>query len=230
MLVARALLFAVFQAAIAIAAAAAGAPAAWDASTAWWPITATLANVACIALLIRQFGREGLRYRDLFRTNRATWKGDLLAMLGVLLVSGPVAFLPNLWAAQWLFGGSEGALALFIQPLPLWAALASLGLFPITMALAELPTYFGYTMPRLEPRIGRWPAVLACGAMLAAQHATLPLIWSVPFMAWRLLMFLPFALMIGIVLHWRPQLMPYLVIVHGLMDLATAGMVWSASL
>jgi len=35
-------------------------------------------------------------------------------------------------------------------------------------------------------------------------------------------MFFPLALMLGILLRWRPRLLPYLVIIHGLMDLGTA--------
>lgn len=53
------------------------------------------------------------------------------------------------------------------------------------------------------------------------QHITLPLLFDVRFIVWRLLMFLPFALFLGLVIHWHKQLLPYLMVVHALMDLGT---------
>jgi hypothetical protein len=39
---------------------------------------------------------------------------------------------------------------------------------------------------------------------------------------YRLLMFLPFALLVGISLRLRPRLLPYFAVVHGLMDMSLA--------
>jgi membrane protease YdiL (CAAX protease family) len=33
-------------------------------------------------------------------------------------------------------------------------------------------------------------------------------------------MFLPLSLVLGLILHWRPRLLPYLAVVHALMDLS----------
>ncbi len=38
-------------------------------------------------------------------------------------------------------------------------------------------------------------------------------------MTWRLLMFIPFALLTAALLYWRPRLLPYMLIIHFLMDL-----------
>lgn len=57
----------------------------------------------------------------------------------------------------------------------------------------------------------------------------MPLLFDVRFIAWRWLMFLPFAFMVGILLHWRPRLLPYLVIVHILIDTATAAALLSVA-
>jgi len=35
-------------------------------------------------------------------------------------------------------------------------------------------------------------------------------------------MFLPFAFLVGLVLKWRPRLLPYLAVVHVLIDEATS--------
>jgi len=59
---------------------------------------------------------------------------------------------------------------------------------------------------------------LITGLMLVFQHVTLPLLLDARFILRRLLMFMPFALLMAVVLRWRPQLLPYLVVVHMLMD------------
>jgi hypothetical protein len=54
------------------------------------------------------------------------------------------------------------------------------------------------------------------------QHLTAPLLFDARYLLWRALMFLPFAVWVGLVLRWRPRLLPYLAAVHVLMDFATA--------
>ncbi|MAT99726.1 MAG: hypothetical protein CL608_21510 [Anaerolineaceae bacterium] len=226
MLPARLALFAFWQIAVAIVLLFLGVADAWQVSAAWWPVTAVLANLVCIGLLHTLYRREGARYWDIFRIQRQTLKKDLLILLGALILTGPIAFVPNILSANWLFGTQQAALDLFIQPLPLWGIVLAGVLFPMTIALAELPIYFAYVMPRLEVQTGRrWLAVLLPSLFLAAQHCTLPLIWNGRFLLWRFFMFLPFALFLGLLLRWRPQLLPYLVVVHGLMDLATVLMI-----
>jgi len=226
MLPARLVLFGFWQFIIAVLLRLLGTADPWLASAAWWPLSAFLANLICIGWLDRLYRWEGLRFWDIFRIQRQTMKQDLLIVLGAFILAGPIAFLPNILAATWLFGEQQDALDLFMQPLPSWGFVLGLVLFPMTMALAELPTYFAYCMPRLETQTGRrWLAVLLPALFLALQHCTLPLIFDGRFIAWRLLMYLPFAIFIGLLLRWRPQLLPYLVVEHFLLDMATAFMI-----
>ena len=110
---------------------------------------------------------------------------------------------------------------MLFRPLPTWAFVVSF-LFPFTIWFAELPTYFGYAMPRLEAQLkDGWAAWLIASFFLAAQHMFLPLILDGGYLLWRLGMFLPFALFTGFVLKLRPGLLPYFVIVHALMDVTT---------
>jgi hypothetical protein len=37
-------------------------------------------------------------------------------------------------------------------------------------------------------------------------------------------MYIPFAFATGLVLHWRPRLLPYMAVIHTLMDMAFAAM------
>ncbi len=230
MLFSRITLFAGWQAIIALIFYLRGSNSAWTASIAWWPISATLTNLICIGLLIWLNKREGLRYWDIFRFRRDTLKGDLGTMAWLTVVIAILATVPNLLIAQWLFGDPQATVAMFVKPLPLWAILPALVLFPVTISLAELPTYFSYVMPRIEKGVGAFGAIAISGIVLAAQHITLPLIFDGRFLLWRLLMFLPFALVVAIVMKWRARLLPYLVILHGLLDLSTAIMVLSVSI
>jgi hypothetical protein len=229
LLPARTLLFAGFQVVFALGFYLAGSAAGWDASAAWWPFTVTFTNLVCVALLVRLLRSEGKSYLSLFRFERAYLKSDLLALGVILVISGPIAFLPNILLAQWLFGDSTTALSLFIRHLPLWAAVAGFIFFPLTQGLAELVTYFLYIQPRLEQQTGsRWLSVSLASVALGVQHVAVPLVFDGRFIAWRMLMFIPFAFLVGIVLRWRPRLLPYLAIIHVLMDMATAAMLFAA--
>ncbi|MFY0572267.1 hypothetical protein ACN28E_51700 [Archangium lansingense] len=54
---------------------------------------------------------------------------------------------------------------------------------------------------------------------LSAQHATL-LLFDARLLTWRLFMFLPFVFTIGAEVRWRPRLLPWLMGVHGLLDVS----------
>lgn len=229
MLPARTLLFVAFQALFAAGYLSSGSASAWKESAAWWPFTVTLTNLVCVALLISLFQREGKSFPNLFRFQRQHWKNDLLAVLGVLVITIPAALLPMILLGTWLFGDSTTATSLLIRHLPSWAAIAALVLFPITQGLVELAFYFMYIEPRLEEQVGtRWLAVSLSAFALGIQHLAIPLIFNGHFMVWRSLMFIPFAFLLGIVLRWRPRLLPYLAVIHILLDLGTAALLLTA--
>jgi hypothetical protein len=219
--------FLVVQAIIAGLLALVGSAAPWHASAAWWQLSAAVTSVATVALLVVLLRREGSSYLRLFRVDRATVGMDLLVLLGTVVVVGLLGWLPSPGLSWLLYGDTvEGARRMF-QPLPLWGAAAAIAVFPVTIGLSELPFYFGYLMPRLPGP--RWLAILAAGGALSAQHATLPLLLDGPFVVWRLLTFLPMALVLGAVLAWRPRLLPWLCVVHTLSDLSAAIILWQVS-
>lgn len=232
-LVFRIIGFAAVQALLAGWFALRGAAEPWATAAGWWPLVAVVVSVLTAVLLAWAVGREGLRYRDLLSIRRDTWRGDLLGALVVFLLSGPPAYLPMLWLSTALFGDPQAASALMFRPLPPgWAGFLFVA-FPLSVALTELPAYFGYAMPRLLALDGAAESgsfvrdSLARGVLLpvfflAAQHATLPLLFDWRFIVWRLGMFLPFALLVGVALRRRPTLMPYLMAGHFLIDLSSA--------
>lgn len=219
MLVSRTVLFALFQATIGVICALQGLSAPWNASVAWWPVTVTLTNLACVALLAWLARREGMRWWDLYRVERHRVGRELLILLGLLVVIAPAVQVPNVTVATWLFGDPQRAFDLFFRPLPLWVVYVCLVLFPLTHVFAELATYYGYTMPRLAALSGRrWVAISLAAFWHAAQHCMLPLLFDWRFILWRLLMFLPLAFLMAFILNWRPRLLPYMMVIHGLLD------------
>lgn len=231
MLFSRTALFLLIQAALYLLFALSGVSSPWERSADWWPLNVSLANVACVFLLDGLLKREGKRFWDFFQFRKGENLKNFLMMSGVLLVCMPVAYLPNLLLGNLLFGDYMKAVDLVYRPLPVWAAWLQCFAFPLTMPLGELTVYFGYVMPRLEVVTKRKALALILPAlMLAFQHAALPLLFDGRFVLWRLLMFLPFAFLIGLLIRWKPKLFPYILMGHFLIDIMNAVSILSVSL
>jgi hypothetical protein len=211
----------IFQALIALILFATGMPSAWDESARWWTFIVFPANFVSIYLLVRLFKAEGKRYFEVIGFSRATWKADLIWFIVASGIAMPILAAPREPLAIAIFGDATTATNLLFRPLPTWAFVLSF-LFPLTIGFAELPTYFGYVMPRLEAQLKNgWLAWLIASFFLAAQHMFLPFILDGGYLLWRLGMFLPFALFTGFVVKLRPSLLPYFLIVHALLDVTT---------
>jgi hypothetical protein len=230
MLALRPALAIAFQAGLATIFLAAGSATPWRSAADWWLATFALVSLVNLVLLRWVLHREGGRLRDLYRPS-ADRIADLKWAGLALLLAGPIAFLPNVALGMMLWGSPETGSDLSFRSLPVLAAVALVVAFPIVHAMAELPTYFGYVMPRLAVIIGsRWQALLIAAAVLSLQHVVLPLLFDWRYVAWRALMFLPFALWIGFVVMRRSTTMPYLVVAHALLDASLPIMVLLASL
>jgi hypothetical protein len=225
MLACRPVLFLGFQTMIALSYWFGESTEFWKESEAWWPITVILSNLICLILLIRFYHQDGMGYWDIFRIQRQYLKTDSAYLLGFLLIAGPLGYLPNVFSARWLFGDPQVALNLLVRPLPVWATLISLILFPLLQGLVEIPTYMLYTEPHLEAQ-GLRPAhaIGLVSLFLAAQHIFAPFIPDARFIIYRLVMFLPFAVLVAMVMRARPRLMPFMAGIHILMDLSVAVM------
>jgi hypothetical protein len=220
MLFGRLLLFAGFQGLLAILFWIAGRPMPCEDAAAWWLVQVILTNLTCIGLLGFLMKREGKRLVDLYRVEKHPFWKELLIALGVFIIGLPLGALPNTLLAGWLFGDALIPAQMMFRPIPVWGLAVGI-LFPLTIAFAEIPYYFAYIMPRLQAATHKkWIITIVCGLFLAVQHITLPLILDGRFILWRLLMYLPFALFVGVVMQWRPRLLPYFMVFHALMDLS----------
>jgi hypothetical protein len=230
-LAARSVLAVALQAGAAVIALIAGAADPWRSAADWWLVTFSIANVLTLVLLQRALAREGRRLRDLYRIRRETLRGDAAWAAGALLLAGPIAFLPNVLLGQALWGNAQAGADLSFRAIPVAVAIGLIAVFPIVQGAAELPTYFGYVMPRLGALHGwRTRALIASALVLSTQHVFLPLLFDWRFVAWRALMFLPFALWVGWVIHRRPGTLPILLVAHGLLDASLPIVVLTASM
>ncbi len=230
MLFSRTALFFGLQALVALGFVLAKSPSAWEQSANWWPLIVAAANGVCIVLLVRIFRGEGRRYWDLFKIERRHALRDAVILLASFVIGGPLAVFPNTLLGGWLFGNPNATLDLFVRPLPLWAAYASIVLFPITQGLAELATYFGYVMPRLTSGgTNKYLALALPALMLGLQHVAVPFLFDVRFIAWRALMYIPFAFFAALMLRWRPRLLPTMALIHALMNMSFATMFLSVA-
>lgn len=188
-------------------------------SAAWWLWFVTAANIACIVLLVR-FGRlEGLRLREIYFVSRAAWKGDLAWFLLAGVVSAVIAMPPGMLLAQALWGDANFPNNLLFQPLPLWAIYPLFLLMPATQALSELPTYWGYVAPRLRAAgMNRWLVIALVGFWLSIQHMFFSFQWDWRYNLWLAVKFFPFALWTGFLMDRRPTILPYLMVLHFLLD------------
>ena len=193
----------------------------WRAAADWWLTWFGLVSVINLVLLRALLHGEGRRLRDLYRFSSDDIGTDLRWVAMAFVVAGPAAMVPNLVLSQVLWGSGDAGAQLTFRAVPVIGAAFLVVAFPVVHAMAELPTYFGYVMPRLATMTGwRWGAIVVPALVLSVQHMALPLLVDWRYLVWRGLMFLPFALLIGFVVHRRPTTLPYLVVGHALLDLS----------
>jgi len=196
-----------------------GKSGAIRAAAAWWLWFVTVVNVVSI-ILMALFGRsEGVRLRDIYFVNRSTWKVDLAWAFGAIAVTAALAQPPGLLLAKALWGDSGHTNPMLIQALPLAAIYPLVVLMPITHALAELPTYWGYVAPRLRATgTNRWATIVIVGTVLSIQHMFFSFQLDWRYDLWLALKYLPFALWMGIVIDRRPTTLPFLMGAHFALD------------
>jgi hypothetical protein len=230
-LFARPVLAVAFQSIFALVFLLSGSQEPWRRGADWWVLGITLVNITCLILLSRFMKVEHLQLRSLWRWDKTERQADLKWLALSLVVSGPLVFMPNFVIGNMLWGSAQVGADLSFRALPVWTAVGLLIVFPVTQALAELTTYFGYVMPRLEKIMqNRMVPFIITSIVLALQHVFLPLLIDWKFVIWRALMFIPFAFWVGFLIKKRPTLLPYMMIVHGFIDASLPVMILVASM
>ncbi len=188
--------------------------------TRWWTYQVIGTNILCYLLLRWLASREDMRFLDLIGFDRRVAKRDMLLALALLIPSGTIGYFGVYLAGVWLYGNMPPAF--MFQSLPTWAAVVSVILFPLTNALVETTTYFGYSFQRIAALSqNKWLALFIAASFLALQHIAIPLYLDLKYMLWRVLSFLPFALFAGYIYLKIRRLFP-IIVLHYLADLPLA--------
>ncbi len=212
----RLILFLFFQAIIALI------TSSWQISEKYWLLAATLTNIVGIVLLFLLFRADGESYFRLFKINKSELKKDILIFAGLTILIVPIVFASNYFLSLLLWDNINIPTKMMFGTIDKGLVYILLLVFPITIAFAELATYFGYIMPKLQKQLkNKWLAVFLPVLFLSIQHCTLPFIPDLNFILYRALVFLPFAAIIGISIYHRPSLFIYFAILHGVMDFGT---------
>ena len=101
-----------------------------------------------IILLVRLLTAESKRYFDILHFSNTSLGKDLLWLLVIMVIGLPIAVVPINGLATLIFGNATTPTSMLFQSLPVWALAMGLP-FPLTIAFAELPIYFGYVLPCL---------------------------------------------------------------------------------
>ncbi|MCK8487051.1 CPBP family glutamic-type intramembrane protease [Paenibacillus sp. MBLB2552] len=217
----RTIFFILFGLLIVGASALAGNEHPLQAAERWWPFQAILANLATFIVLRSFLRREGQAYSRIFDFQKKRLGKDLKQFAWLLAVGFALGGIP-LYVFSAVILGSFVPPDLMFQPLPVWAAVIALVIFPLSNGLVETPTYIGYALPRLKKITGKqWLAILLAGLALAFQHIVLPIVADVPYMLWRFVAFIPLGIAIGFIFSRTRRLLP-IALAHYVMDLQLA--------
>jgi len=192
-------------------------PSPYQAAGDWWPVYGTLIDLGCFILIIWQIKKEGLRFRDLLNFDQRRLRRDVLIGLAFILWVFPLAMVGIIGCSLLIFGSSQSPS--IYNSLPVWAAVYSLLIFPLTWGLMEQCTYQGYALSRLNamlPRPGLAIAIVVFGWSI--QHIALPLMFDWRYMLYRFLSFLPLAVVMALIYLRTRRLIPF-IIAHWAVDM-----------
>ncbi len=219
MLSLRLLLFAGVQGTAFLVLRRTGADEAWNESSRYWVIYGLIVNFMIAAPVVRILRKRYFGPGTLQMFQKSALSSTLFR-LPLLLI---LAMAPNILLSILLFGSPDGGSFFLFRP---YTGVLAIGiLWALTQGLFELPFYILICLPRLESRIGNSSAApIITGFFLALQHIALPLLFEPAYLLWRFGMFLPFSLVIVLLCRRKPEILPWMMAVHMLMDISAVVM------
>ncbi len=213
--------FTIIQACIALSFFLTGSTNAWENSLQYWPLGVIFVDILCLIFLIFYYRAHGVSYFSFFKFQRKTMKRDLLITIFLFLGFVLLSMAPNIGLAMLLFGNPQAGLEMMDIGIPLWVKLVSLIPFPLFQMTTEIPLYMLYCGNELQKKkIRPWVSFGLSALFLSVQHMSMPLILDGIIILYRLIMFIPLSIFIALVIYKKPHLLPYMIIIHGLMDLS----------
>lgn len=189
---------------------------AFELSGYYWAVQLTLLNLVLLFIMIKAFKKQGMSYfKSLCLFNKQNTTLFLKLIVPIIII----AMLPNTLLSIILYKDPQIGSTFLIGDIEKPFILFSMLIFPIFQALVELPFYFSYLMPILKERGTKsWIYIGLPIIFLSLQHAFMPFHFEFKYIVYRSLMFFPFALFIGILVNKKPHMLPYIMILHYLMN------------
>jgi hypothetical protein len=217
------------QAVVATAFLIRGHPSPWRAQAPWWTVYATLVDIGCLLLLLRQTKRERMRLFDLFGIDRSRLGREVLWGILYLVVLFPILAGGGSKLASWLVYRTTQLSPAMLAPglvsdrqLPHWAVVYSLSVFWMVWSPTEEVIYQAYCAARLQVLTGStWVTVTLVGFWWAFQHSVFPLVFDGRLVVFRFLQFLPLVVVFQLI-YLRTRRLPRMIIMHWPMDLFAA--------
>lgn len=176
-------------------------------------------DIITLAVLVAVLRREGTTLRSLigrFRFSDLAWGLLLFVIVGIGFVIA--TYIGNLIVYQ----GPPPVDAGSPPYVPLWIALWSIVVLPVTVAIAEELLYRGYLQPRLITRLGLWPGLLIPAAFFGLQHVAFSLT-SPQAAAARVIIMALVGVLLGALYLWRKRV-GQLIITHWLFNVVALGL------
>ncbi|MBU8917730.1 hypothetical protein BGM25_16980 [Bacillus sp. FJAT-29953] len=156
----------------------------------WWTVYGSLIDLGCLALMFWVVRRGGTNFKSLIGFSPELIKSDVKQAGIILVILLPITMFWGATISYLLFG--KAAAPIVAGPLPLWAALYSVIIWPIGWAIMEQLVYMGYCLPRLEKVFkSKVFAVSAVMFFWALQHIALPVTLDMDYSLYRFLTVIP---------------------------------------
>jgi len=196
-----------------------------DESAKWWPVLCIVFNIITILVLAIVCKYEGSDYWALIDYKKGQLKFTNVTIILILMLSIGVGGMLAFGLA--IYGHIP---TLLIRPIPIWAAVISSLMLPLTIVFAELPLYYGYSYNKMKASTGNKRLAMSYIIFFyAIQHSFIPLLFDWRYILFRFLSFLPLMIVLGVIYDKKKALIP-LMIGHGFLDLGTGIQILISSL
>lgn len=180
-----------------------------------WSIVCSIVNILLIILLVILTRINKSNYLELinYEKGKTTKKEVLLVCLIVLGLGMGCMYLAGLIVYQKFPYMAPD----MIKPIPLWLAIISFFILPITTALAEDGLYLGCGVNKINNKCLK---VIIPGFFFALQHSFIPFLLDFKFILYRFLSFLPLTIILCYIYSKKRNPLP-IMIAHTLIDICT---------
>jgi len=152
----------------------------------WWTTIDIIINIITIFILLAVCRKKGITYGKSINYEKGR-TGIKAAIIGIAIVV--VISMAGMYGAGFICYGEIPHLpVMMVKPIPLWLAVATLLILPVTTTFAEDGLYLGVINQSNLKAV-----LLAAIFFYAAQHCFIPLIPDIRYMIYRFISFLPAA-------------------------------------